>query len=218
MSRNYSRILDSLEAIKPNLLQVVSYETFELRCAIILDTDPPHLLDGLNNLRTYTIKNRLAFPLLVNRKFVENSLDVFPLEFLDITSSNYQSIYCKEDLLSKLQFAKSDVLLQMERELKSKLLLTRLTVLEASPKPKILAAKLQMAIQAITPVLKGFCYCADSPIPQDFPDLLAQVQLITNIELKQMGEWVKMEKVELFHIKNFLEILQNLINYMEADQ
>lgn len=218
MSRDFSRVLDSLEVIKPNLLQVVSYHSFEPRCAIILDQEPPHLLDGLQSLRAYVIKNRLSFPLVVTRNFVEKSLDAFPLEFLDIVSSSYHNLFCTEDLLSKLVFAKADLLLQMERELKSKWLLTRLSILEGNPKPKIIAETLRSSLHAITPVLKGFCQVAELPLPTAYPELLAQVTLITGIDLKQMQTWEQLDKADIFHIKNYLELLQSLIDYMEASE
>lgn len=218
MSRDYSRVMDSLQAIKDNLLQVVSYQSFEPRCAIILDKEPPHLLDGLQGLRSFVAKNRLAFPLVVTRNFVEKSLDSFPLEFLDIASSNYQNIFCAEDVLSKLSFAKCDLLLQMERELKSKWLLTRLAILEESPKPKIIANTLQASIHGISPVLKGFCHLAGQIIPATFAELVNLAGSITGIDLKQMEKWEQMDKAELFHIKSYLEILQSLINHMEASE
>lgn len=218
MSRDFSKVLGSLEAIKTNLLQVAGYENFEPRCAIILDTEPAYLLEGLESLRNFCTKHRLAFPLVVTQRFVEKSLDCFPLEFLDIYSSNYFNIFCAEDLLAKLKFAKADVLLQMERELKSKWLLTRLTVLEASPKPKALSQTLKASIHAITPVLKGFCFCADTPIPASFAELLAKVSQITDCDLQQMEKWEQLERAELTNIKNYLELLQSLIDFMEKSE
>lgn len=218
MSRDYSNVLSSLEVIKSDLVQVVGYESFKPHCAIILELEPPHLLESLENLRNFCIKQRLDFPLVVTRKFVEKSLDSFPLEFLDIASGSYHNIFCNEDLLAKLKFAKTEVRLQMERELKSKWLLTRLTVLEARPKPKILSQTLRASIHAIAPALKGLCFCADIPIPASFPELLAKVSQITACDLKPMEKWEQLEKAELTHIKNYLEILQNLINYMEASE
>lgn len=216
MSRDYSSVLSSMEAIKSDLIQVVGYDSFQPRCAIILETEPPHLLEGLESLRNFCIKHRLAFPLVVTRQFVERSLDCFPLEFMDISSSSYHNIYCTEDLFAKLKFSKADVRLQMERELKSKWLLTRLTILEASPKPKILTQTLKASIHAITPVLKGFCYTADAPIPASFPELLAKASQITACDLKLMEAWEQLKKAELTHIKNYLEILQSLINFLDT--
>jgi len=218
MKKDFSDVLGSLTSIKPHLVQVAAYTSSGPRCVIILDREPPHLLDGLSPLRDYCNKRNLLFPLVITTTFVEKSLDSFPLEFLDIITGNYQNLYSTEDLLEKLQFERSDVLLQIERELKSKWLLTRLSVLEGSSKPKAIAEVMHLSIRSILPALKGFCYVHDRPVPQSLPELLAQTTAITGVELKFLGQWLQQDKADTFTIKSYVEILQSLITFLEKSE
>ena len=215
MKKDFSKVMDSLVQIKALLLQVAVYGSLGSRCVIILASDPPGLLDSLDELRKYCQKRDLAFPLLINRHFVESSLDSYPLEFLDIVSGKYQNLFCQEDLLQNLVFDKTDLRLQMEREIKGKWLLTRLSVLEQSPKPKVLAATLQLSIRAILPVLKGICYLADRPIPQETDQLIAQAEQVCQTELGLLNTWLQARTAVRQNIQSYLDILQALMLHIE---
>ncbi|PKN72808.1 MAG: hypothetical protein CVU50_05655 [Candidatus Cloacimonetes bacterium HGW-Cloacimonetes-3] len=210
MKHDYSSVMKSLQGLSADLLQVATYENPAPRCVIILEKDPPYLLESLETLRDYCHKHHLPFPLLINRQFVLSSLDSYPLEFLDIVSSGYQNLLAKEDLLSDLKFATADLRLQMERELKSKWLYTRLAVLEQKQKPRALAETLTMSINAIVPVLKGFCYLGERVIPNNLSDLSAQVAEVTKLNLSLLNSWVQLDKADIYIIKNYLEILHSL--------
>ena len=215
MIKDYNNVLEALEGISAHLLQVAVYTTVSPQCIIILDADPANLLDSLQSLRDYVNKRRLPFPLLVNKEFVLSSLDSFPLEFLDIVSANYTNLLAKEDVLKQCSFSASDLRLQMEREVKSKWLLTRLTVLENPPKPKDLAQILFTSIISMLPVLKGFCHLNDQEIPTGLEALINLATQITQIDLSFLMHWLTLDKADTFIMKNYLGILQSLIVLLE---
>lgn len=216
MKKDFSRVMPSLEPLKSHLLQVAVYGAEAQKCVIVLESDPPGFLDSLDELRNYCDKNRLPFPLIIDRRFVSSSLDSYPLEFLDIVSGDYKNLFCSEDLLQNLVFSKADLRLQMEREIKGKWLLTRLSVLEQSPKPKALAETLQRSIFSILPVMKGICYFADRPIPLETDKLLDQVSEITGVNLSLIKRWLSLEKADRLTIQSYLDILQGLMLYIET--
>jgi len=207
--------MTALMGMENSLLQVAVYENISQRCVLILDSDPEGLLEKLEGLRDYCRKTRLPFPLVVDRQFVLSSLDSYPLEFLDIISSRYQNLFAKEDVLATLTFSTADLRLQMEREVKSKWLLTRLTVLEQSPKPKVLAETLSMSIRAIIPVLKGLCYIANRPIPVEPLDLIDQAKDVSKLDLSPLGNWLNLDKADMNMVMSYLEILSTLMQYLE---
>ncbi len=215
MKHDYSSVMKALQGLTADLLQVATYNSPSPRCVIILEKDPPNLLENLEPLRDFCHKKRLPFPLLINRQFVLSSLDSYPLEFLDIVSSGYHNLLAREDMLAELKFAAADMRLQMERELKSKWLYTRLSVLEQKQKPRALAETLQVSINAIVPVLKGFCYLGDRVIPKNLPELTAQVAEITRLNLSLLNSWVQLEKADNYIIKNYLEILHSLTTALD---
>jgi len=211
MKHDYKGVLKPLSSLNEHLLQVAVYNNPAPRCIVILNSDPTFLLESLEPLREYCAKHKLQFPLLVNREFVLSSLDSYPLEFLDIVSAGYSNLLAKEDLLKDLVFQASDLRLQMERELKGKWLITRLAVLEQKKKPKALADTLRQSIHSIIPALKGFCYLAERPIPQNPADIIAQTSSIVDIDMNLFNSWINIEKADIYIIKNYLEILQGLI-------
>jgi hypothetical protein len=215
MKHDYSSVMKVLQGLSAELVQVATYESPSPRCVIILEKDPAYLLESLEPLRDYCHRHRLPFPLLINRSFVLSSLDSYPLEFLDIVSSGYQNLLAREDLLSDLKFAAADLRLQMERELKSKWLHTRLAVLEQKQKPRALADTLKLSINAIIPVLKGFCYLGDRIIPKQLPELTAQAAEITKLNLSLLNSWVQLDKADIYIIKNYLEILHSLTSALD---
>ncbi len=80
---------------------------------------------GLGNLsRVSRIINsrkfRLIYPLFFTESYIKNSLDVFPIEFLDI-KENFSVLYGK-DILTGLEIDIRNLRFQCEQELKSKLL------------------------------------------------------------------------------------------------
>ena len=215
MKKDFSDVMECLGSIKPHLLQVVTYHNPDPRCVVILSDEPTHLLDALLPLRDYTHKRSLIFPLVVSTSFVKSSLDSFPLEFLDIISSDCTNLFCSEDILATLSFARSDLMLQMERELKSKWLLTRLSVLEGSLKPKDIASTMRQSIRAILPVLKGFCQVQGQSVPKALPELLAQATAISGVDLSVLGQWLQQDKAEIYTIKSYVELLSRLIDFVE---
>ncbi len=78
MKNDFSEVMNTLTGIQDYLLQVAVYEDFQPQCIIILEKDPPNLLESLSSLRDYSNKRKLRFPLVVTRRFVNNSLDSFP--------------------------------------------------------------------------------------------------------------------------------------------
>ncbi|HNZ89035.1 MAG: hypothetical protein PHE75_03150 [Candidatus Cloacimonas acidaminovorans] len=215
MTRDFSEVMNTLSGIQDYLLQVAIYDDFKPECIIILEKDPPDLLESLDSLRKYSHQRQLRFPLLVNRKFVESSLDSYPLEFLDIITSNYQNLFVKEDILKNLQFDPDDLRLQMEREIKGKWLLIRLSVLERKNTPKQLSDLLFMALSNIIPVLKGICYLYDGVVPLKLEEILAKNNIITNVRFEPMLDWVSGDEATLEDIKQYLGILEGLMQYLE---
>ncbi|MEN6445455.1 MAG: hypothetical protein ABFC98_05360 [Candidatus Cloacimonas sp.] len=215
MTRDFSEVMPTLTGIQDNLLQVAVYTDFQPQCVIILEQDPPHLLESLDALRNYANQRKLRFPLLINRKFVNSSLDSYPLEFLDIVTANYQNLFVKEDILKSLQFNPTDLRLQMEREIKSKWLLIRLTVLEQKNSPAQLANILLLTFSNIVPVLKGICYLKDGSVPASMEEMITRTEQIISVKIEAMFDWGSGKKADLKNVQQFLAILEEIMQYLE---
>ena len=215
MKNDFSEVMNTLTGIQDYLLQVAVYEDFQPQCIIILEKDPPNLLESLSSLRDYSNKRKLRFPLVVTRRFVNNSLDSFPLEFLDITGSNYEDLYVKKDVLKKLRYKPADIRLQMEREIKSKWLLIRLSVLEKKNTPKQLADFLALTLGSIVRVLKGICYLNDGSVPQTLEDIFVRTTNITDVDFDIMLRCLTTKEATLETVEQYLSILGDIMRYVE---
>ncbi|MCK9328816.1 MAG: hypothetical protein M0Q94_02955 [Candidatus Cloacimonetes bacterium] len=129
-------------------------------------------------------KKNIPTPLVLTKEFILNSLDSFPLEFLNM-QSDYHNLTSEENVLNALQFQKTDIRLQIERELKSKLLLinTNLISISKSLEYERLTAE---SIISIKPVLKGILFLYGEAIPTVYEEILKKVEHSVHIDLSSL--------------------------------
>jgi hypothetical protein len=114
-------------------------------------------------------KHNVATPLFLTENYIRTSLDVFPVEYLNL-KNNYQMIYGK-DILDGLIFAPQFVRLQCEREIKGKLLLLREAFLETGGKAKRLRGLAGESLKAFSAIFVGLLYLKGQPLPERKRDI-----------------------------------------------
>ena len=218
MNHPYVGMLNALSNIKERLIQVNIYKDFwdNFNAVIILDEDPDGWLEKLSPLAKYIHKHKLNLPLIINRSFIRYSLDSYPLEFINMISSQNFNLVQIEYLLANLKIDPADVRLQMEREFKSKWLLTRQIILEGRMSGRNLRDTLHMSIRALIPALKGFFFLSNQAYPQSRKDLFEQAALISKTDLTVLGIWLERASIELADIERYLAILQKLMELIET--
>ncbi len=178
---DWQMITPQIREIFPSVIQIVSYS--RNRWMLVFPNEADNFLSTFNPLVKLIKKHKLNIPLIVSEQFIQTSLDSYPLEFLDI-QSDYTILYAAEDVVLKLKFDKVDVRLQIERELKSKWLLTRLTALQFNHKSKHLYSVLQDSFTSLIPVFKGFCFLSGVSINREQDKLLDCVEEILHTDVK----------------------------------
>ena len=212
MKNRYKWLITHLEPVRESILQIFAYKDIfqESKAIVIMENHEEDKLLELSSLGRYTRKKDIAFPLIVSRNFVLQSLDSYPLEFIDIISSKGENIILNENLLSTLSFDREDVRLQMEREFKSKWLHTRQLFLES--KSQELACKI---LVSLVPALKGFFFLSGQPYPQDINSFFEHAALIAKADLGVFLNWQSLKEAELADVTRYLSILQKLSDIME---
>lgn len=109
-------------------------------------------------------KRRVAIPLIMTKEFIKSSLDSYPIEFLGMKNSHI--LIYGEDVLNELNFNPADLRLQIERELRGKLLLLRQGYLEAEGKPRQLRQLISNSITAFTAIFNALLYYKEGNAPQ----------------------------------------------------
>lgn len=98
-------------------------------------------------------KQKVAAPLIMIPGYIQSSLDVFPIEFL-----NFKRIHATvygEDILKDLVINRMDLRLQCERELKSKLIWLRQGYLSSQGEKKLLSEGFVRATTGFIPLFRG---------------------------------------------------------------
>ncbi|MBN1832402.1 MAG: hypothetical protein JW896_09850 [Deltaproteobacteria bacterium] len=108
-------------------------------------------------------KRKVAVPLFLTEIYVESSLDVFPIEYLNF-QRNHILVYGK-DILADLSFHSERVRLQCEREIKGKLLLLRESFLETAGKGRALKGVMAQSLQAFMAIFDALLYLKGKEIP-----------------------------------------------------
>jgi len=92
-------------------------------------------------------------PLFLSRRQIEKSLDVFPIEWIEIQERHL--LLAGEDVVDRLQVARTNLRLQLEHELRSKQIQLRQTLLAAARKPAVLERTLAGAASSFAALFRS---------------------------------------------------------------
>jgi len=118
-------------------------------------------------------KRKVAVPLFLTERYVETSLDVFPIEYLNF-QWNHVLVYGK-DILEELDFDRDMVWLQCEREIKGKLLILREAFLETAGEARLLKNVAVQSLGAFLAIFEALLYLKDLPLPEDRREIFRAV-------------------------------------------
>ncbi len=110
-------------------------------------------------------KRRIATPLVMTKSFLESALDVYPIEFLTMKEHHIR-VY-GEDVLSTLSFDRTCMRLQVEREIKGKLIHLRQGYLESEGQPKNFRDLIKASLVAFLSLFTAILYLKGKPIPSE---------------------------------------------------
>lgn len=131
----------------------------DINLMVVLSDDGIDALEKVLGLVSKWRKRGVGTPLFLGETYVHNSLDVFPIEYLNFQNS-YDVVYGK-DILADLRFDPKHLRLQCEREIKGKLLLLREGFLEADGKDKHVRALLSDSLHAWVAIFNGLLFLKD---------------------------------------------------------
>ncbi|MFC1733091.1 hypothetical protein ACFL6I_22560 [candidate division KSB1 bacterium] len=106
----------------------------DINCALILTNNGIERFHiALELIKKWSRRN-VAIPLFLNEEYIMNSLDTFPIEFLNI-SSHYRVLFGK-DVFASIDLNRDHIRLQLEREMKGNLLNLRQAYFQAAGRPR----------------------------------------------------------------------------------
>ena len=142
----------------------------DLNFMIVLTEQGLASLDGVMGAVKHWQRYHVAIPLFITKCYLVDSLDSYPIEFLNI-KRRYKIIY-GEDILLGLSFDNHHIRLQIERELRGKLLHLRSGWLETRDKAKNLRKLIAVSLTAFVSLFCALLYMKQMELPEGNIDVI----------------------------------------------
>jgi predicted nucleotidyltransferase len=124
-------------------------------------------------------KRGIAAPLIMTPGYVLDSLDVFPIEFLNIKL--FHATVMGEDIFQNLSMAPADLRQQCERELKVKLISLRQGYLSSSGSGKFLRRGFVSSFSGYIPLFRAILVLLEVEVSAEFAEVLMRLEESTAI-------------------------------------
>ena len=137
-------------------------------------------------------KKRVHTPLFLTADYIKSSLDVFPIEFLNL-QAHYKVIY-GEDVLKNFTLDKKFLRLQCERELKGKLLQLRHHFLETGGSKGEIEKLIARSVPTFYSIFRALLFLQDTAIPPRSNDLLSLISHDTGLDSTRFLDILKIKE------------------------
>ena len=137
-------------------------------------------------------KKRIAAPLIMTPEYIMNSLDVFPLEFLNIKLLHKTIL--GEDLFRDLEINRSNLRLQCERELKVRLIGLRQGYISCLGNSKMLMDMFIQSFSGYIPLFKGIILLLGKEPPITNSDVMTELEEVSGVNTSVFKRVLKQKK------------------------
>ncbi len=154
----------------------------DINFLIVLSERGIENLDNAFDVVNKWTKKKVVIPIFLTREYIQGSLDVYPVEYLNFKKS-YVVVH-GEDVLKELVIEPRWVRLQCEREIKGKLLLLRTGFLATQGKDSLLRDLADRSIRAFTAIFTGLLFLKEQEVPVNPRDVFSTVCDLFNLNKK----------------------------------
>ena len=209
LSENMKKITDEFlanmkEAFRDSLISVILYgpavrgekskEPYINFLVVVEDNTPSELARCAKFLKQW-YKRMITVPLFLHPEYIGQSLDTFPLEFMEMSSSYH--VVLGTDELDGLEYDASNVRNQCERELKGKLLHLRAEYLSLRGNKKGLMDLVNRSLNTFRLLFSGALYLKDRDIPQKTEDIIDAVTEEYGLDTNLFKKLISVAKGEI---------------------
>lgn len=135
----------------------------QLNVMIVLENVEPSTLGRLGPPLRKWLRGRQSWPRIFTPAAIEQSTDVFPIEFLDIVR-HHRVLYGKE-VLADLNVSCTNLRIQCERELREKMMRLREAYIECDGRETALRDVLVTSFASFAFVFRGCLHLLGAPVP-----------------------------------------------------
>lgn len=155
--------VESITVVGSALTDDYRPDTSDINAVVVLNEHGTAALNAIGAMAKALRKKRVAPPLLMTAAYIERSRDVFGIEFLDFQLTHRTML--GDDPFADLTFAKTDVRLQCERELKATLIRLRQGYIAAAGHHKLVRDVLIAAAKGLAPIVRALLWLKDVERP-----------------------------------------------------
>ena len=183
---------------------------------LLLILTPPgmaKLAEAFSIIRQWK-KRRVAVPLALTKEFIAASLDSYPIEFLNMKNSHI--LIYGENVLEQLEFKHDNLRLQIERELRGKLIHLRQGYLEAEGNGRKLRELIRVSFTAFISIFNALLYLKKGLAPQERRETIKEVSAIFAVDMDVFGNCASIkEGVDKFSRRDVEEIFGKYVQEVE---
>ncbi len=125
-------------------------------------------------------KRNVAVPLVMTKEFIMSSLDAYPIEFLNM--KNNSVLIHGENVLEPLEVKPEDLRLQIERELKSKMILLREGYLESMGSARRVRELISKSLTSFIAIFNAMLWLKQARAPRDKRETIQEMNKVFTID------------------------------------
>jgi hypothetical protein len=171
--------IHSVHIVGSALTQDFDPKRSDINSVIVLGKMDLKFLEFLAPLGKKFGRKRIAAPLIMTPAYIDNSLDVFPIEFYNIQHLHFTVF--GEDAFQALDVKKSDLRRQCEQELKVKLIGLRQGYISAAGDQKLLARGFAESFSGYMPLFKAIIVLLGQKPPHHNAGIIALLEEVSGI-------------------------------------
>jgi len=155
-------------------------------------------------------KRNVSIPLFLTKEYIANSLDSFPIEFLNITA-HYKLVYGK-DVFENVDIDRDNLRLQLEREMKGKLLNLRQAYFQAAGNAKMAALFIHDSFGTFLSLFPAVLYLKNESISSQSINNIKRISELFNLDEKILERLYRVKQgMEKPNKSESIELLRNYI-------
>lgn len=160
-------------------------------------------------------KKKIRAPIIITRDYINRSLEVFPLEFLEMKLI-HQLVY-GDDVLKDIKIEKADIRLQCERELKGKLQHLCQGYIKAMGNKMTLTDLFVGSLSGYFPLFRGILFLYNHEIPKEKGDVLHAINECCGVDMKVYRNLLDIRSRNFYPpIEALKEVFKNLYRVLDT--
>lgn len=175
----YHENIHSIHIVGSAVTEDFSDKTSDINSVFVLKEMDLKFVELLAPLGKRYKKRGIAAPLIMTPEYINNSLDVFPIEFLDFKLI-HETIY-GEDILNNADIKMVDLRHQCEREVKSKLIGLRQGYISSQGDKKVLVESFSVSINGYMPLFRAIIFLMGRQMPIRKYDVISTLSFATGV-------------------------------------